>query len=121
MCMFEKVRPEEKKVMIHAKVKLLRLTRTAEGGRTVGTMGTGYKPAQSCSVQSYTTGVMQSCVTFKDLLEKQTRLSQQLPSVSLSKAADRCVQMIRFDSTAQSATTATTECSLVSNHKCKNY
>lgn len=42
--------------MIHAKVKLLRLTRTVEGGRTVGTIGTGYKVIELCNVgQQYRT------------------------------------------------------------------
>lgn len=50
MCMSEKGKLKEKEIMIHAKVKLLRLTRTVEGGRTVRTMETGYRVMQLCNV-----------------------------------------------------------------------
>lgn len=56
MYMSEKGKLKEKEIMIHAKVKLLRLTRTVEGGRTVGTIGTGYKVIELCNVgQQYST------------------------------------------------------------------
>lgn len=48
--MSEEGERKEKEIMIHAKVKLLRLTRTVEGGRTVGTIGTGYKVIELCNV-----------------------------------------------------------------------
>lgn len=48
MCMFEKVILKEKEIMRREKVKLLRVTRTAEGGRTFGTIGIGYKVVQPC-------------------------------------------------------------------------
>lgn len=50
MAMFEKVMLKEKKIMISAKVELLRLARTAEGVRTVGTLGTSYKVVHPCNV-----------------------------------------------------------------------
>jgi len=49
MCTSEKVMLKENEIMIRAKVKLLRRTRTAEGGRTVGTIGSGYKVLKLCS------------------------------------------------------------------------
>lgn len=52
MSMFEKVMLKEKKIMIHTKVKLLRLTRTTEAGRTVGTTGTMFS---DMPIQLYST------------------------------------------------------------------
>lgn len=59
MYVLEKVRLKEKKIMTRAKVKVLRLTGTAEGGRTAGTVGTGCKVVQPCGVHWYSTGVSQ--------------------------------------------------------------
>lgn len=51
MCTFEKAMLNEKKIMICAKVKVLRLTGPAEGGRTVGTIGTGCSAVQRSVVR----------------------------------------------------------------------